>query len=78
MQHSLVAREHRKEKKRKADANGEAGNNTPADGDVVEESMQERGHVISYCSLDYQAIFDVTRFRLHKIRRKLKEELEDR
>ena len=47
-------------------------------GDVVEENDQEKGNLISYCSVDYQRVYDMTRLRIHKMRRKLKEDLEDR
>ena len=77
MQHFLVAREHRKEKRRKA--KGADDEPEPVvEGDEVDEGSQERGHLISYCSLDYQRLFDMARFRMFKIRQTLKSELEDR
>lgn len=72
-----MAREHRKEKRRKKDGE-EKEVDGQIDGDVVEESNQDRGNLISYCSLDYQRFFDMARFRIHRIHRKLKEELEDK
>lgn len=77
MQHFLVAREHRKEKRRKA----KAATNEPepvVEGDEVDEANQDRGHLISYCSLDYQRFFDMARYRVYKMRQSLKSELEDR
>ncbi|XP_058006439.1 uncharacterized protein LOC110671881 isoform X2 [Hevea brasiliensis] len=35
-------------------------------------------HTHSYCSLDYAQIYDVVRYRLHRLRKKLKDELENR
>lgn len=35
-------------------------------------------HIHSYCCLDYAQIYDVVRYRLHRMRKKLKEELESR
>ena len=73
-----MAREHRKEKRLKKDKEAAKEAETLLHGDVVEESNEDRGLLISYCSIDYQRFYDMTRFRLHKIRQRLKEELEDR
>lgn len=75
MQHFLVAREHRKEKKRKTKGDSDQ---PVVEGDEVEENNEDRGHLISYCSLDYQRFFDMTRLRIYKMRQALKSELEDR
>lgn len=48
------------------------------EGENVEENNQDKGLLISYCSLDYQRVFDMARFRIHKMRQTLKSELEDR
>ncbi len=77
LQHFLVAREHRKEKRRKV--KGAKEEPEPViEGDEVDESNQDRGHLISYCSLDYQRFYDMARFRMHRMRQTLKSELEDR
>lgn len=78
MQHSLVAREHRKEKRRRKGQEAEEQNATEIEGDIVDESLQDRGNLISYCSLDYQRFFDMARLRVYKIHRRLKDELEDK
>ena len=79
MQHYLVAREHRKEKRGRR---GRAGGNDEAEpsveGDIVDEGSLDKGLLISYCSLDYQRIFDMARLRLYKMRQVLRAELEDR
>ena len=73
-----MAREHRKEKRLRKGKASEADADAVGDGDVVDESNQDKGHLISYCSLDYQRILDMARFRLFKMRQTLKSELEDR
>ncbi|XP_062114028.1 uncharacterized protein LOC133825044 [Humulus lupulus] len=35
-------------------------------------------HTHSYCCLDYAQIYDVVRYRLHRMKKKLKDELEDK
>ncbi|CAK7349787.1 unnamed protein product, partial [Dovyalis caffra] len=35
-------------------------------------------HTHSYCCLDYAQLYDVVRYRLHRMRKKLKDELEDK
>ncbi|KAH8487244.1 hypothetical protein H0E87_025999, partial [Populus deltoides] len=35
-------------------------------------------HTHSYCCLDYAQIYDVVRYKLHRMRKKLKDELEDK
>ena len=77
LQHYLVAREHRKEKKARK-SKVEEVSEPPIQGDVVEENNEDRGLLISYCSLDYQRIFDMARLRLYKMRQALKSELDDR
>ena len=77
MQHLLVAREHKKVKRRKAKG-ADAEPEPVVEGDEVDESNQDRGLLISYCSLDYQRFFDMARLRMFKIRQTLKSELEDK
>ena len=79
MQQYLVAREHRKEKRARKDRAGNIiAEAVGADAGEEGEGLPERGNLISYCSLDYQRMFDMARWRLHKMRQSLKAELEDR
>ena len=57
-----MAREHRKEKRRKKGQEAEEQDAVQIEGDVVDESMQDKGNLISYCSLDYQRFFDMARY----------------
>jgi hypothetical protein len=77
MQQYLLAREHRKEKRQRKDKDGNPEVEA-VESEALEEGAQERGNLISYCSLDYQRMFDMARWRLLKMRQSLKAELEDR
>ncbi|CAA0808619.1 Transcription factor TFIIE- alpha subunit [Striga hermonthica] len=75
----LVTRDHRKETAKGAKvynaavaATGE-GQQTGREGD---EKLKMHTH--SYCCLDYAQIYDVVRYRLHRMRKKLKDELESK
>lgn len=79
MQQYLVAREHRKEKRARKDRAGNViAEAVGADAGEEGEALPERGNLISYCSLDYQRMFDMARWRMHMMRQSLKAELEDR
>ncbi|EXC28058.1 General transcription factor IIE subunit 1 [Morus notabilis] len=51
-----------------------------ADGQqhVKEGDEKIKMHTHSYCCLDYAQIYDVVRYRLHRLKKKLKDELEDK
>ncbi|KAL6529563.1 hypothetical protein OROGR_015186 [Orobanche gracilis] len=75
----LVTRDHRKETSKGAKiynaavaANGE-GQQTRRE---VDEKFKMHTH--SYCCLDYAQIYDVARYRLHRMKKKLKDELESK
>jgi len=79
MQQYLVAREHRKEKRAQKDRAGNLiAEAVGADAAEEGKGLPERGNLVSYCSLDYQRMFDMARWRLLKMRQSLKAELEDR
>lgn len=78
----LVTRDHRKE-----NAKGAKQHNTAAaaaaasDGQTVTNKEGEekvKMHTHSYCCLDYAQICDVVRYRIHRMKKKLKDELDSR
>lgn len=74
----LVTRDHRKETAKGAKAYSAAvaataDNLTGRDG---EEKIKLHTH--SYCCLDYAQIHDVVRYRLHRMKKKLKDELDNK
>ncbi|KAH9778509.1 transcription initiation factor IIE subunit alpha [Citrus sinensis] len=73
----LVARDHRKETAKGAKIYSAAVAAT-ADGQPFAKEGEEKIklHTHSYCSLDYAQIYDVVRYRIHRMRKKLKDELE--
>ncbi|XP_057974532.1 uncharacterized protein LOC131162251 isoform X1 [Malania oleifera] len=75
----LVTRDHRRETAKGAKifsaavaATGD-GQQAPKEG---EEKIKLHTH--SYCCLDYAQIYDVVRYRLHRMKKKLKDELENK
>ncbi|KAL5204226.1 hypothetical protein ABZP36_009097 [Zizania latifolia] len=72
----LVRRCHRKEKakgvKISSAASATAGDVQPEGGENV------KMHTHSYCCLDYAQVHDVVRYRILRMRKKLKDELDDR
>ncbi|KAF9595318.1 hypothetical protein IFM89_038470 [Coptis chinensis] len=75
----LVTRDHRKETAKGAKLFSAAVAAT-ADGHQTGKEGEEKIklHTHSYCCLDYAQIYDVVRYRLHRMRKKLKDELENR
>ncbi|KAG0485340.1 hypothetical protein HPP92_009216 [Vanilla planifolia] len=75
----LVSREHRKETAKGAKVYNAAVAAT-ADGQppVKEGDEKNKMHTHSYCCLDYAQIYDVVRYRLHRMKKKLKDELDSR
>ncbi|PKU70492.1 general transcription factor IIE subunit 1 [Dendrobium catenatum] len=75
----LVTREHRKETAKGVKIYNAAVAAT-ADGQqpVKEGDEKNKMHTHSYCCLDYAQIHDVVRYRLHRMKKKLKDELDSR
>ncbi|OVA05042.1 Transcription factor TFIIE [Macleaya cordata] len=75
----LVTRDHRKETAKGAKIFSAAIAAT-ADGHHNGKEGEEKIklHTHSYCCLDYSQIYDVVRYRLHRMKKKLKDELENR
>lgn len=75
----LVTRDHRKETAKGAKLYSAAVAAT-ADGQHTGKEGEEKPklHTHSYCCLDYAQIHDVVRYRLHRMRKKLKDELESK
>lgn len=74
----LVTRDHRRETAKGAKIFSAAVAAT-ADGHHVKDGEEKiKMHTHSYCCLDYAQIYDVVRYRLHRLKKKLKDELEDK
>eukprot|EP00897_Mesotaenium_endlicherianum_P001830 jgi/Mesen1/1675/ME000137S00591 len=76
----LIVREQRKENVKATERYNRA-----AAAHTAEEAKEEEGgelkmkkHTHTYCCIDYAQIYDVTRYRIHRARRAIKDELEDR
>ncbi|KAK6259460.1 TFIIEalpha/SarR/Rpc3 HTH domain - like 1 [Theobroma cacao] len=75
----LVTRDHRRETAKGAkiySAAVAATVDVQHGGKEGEEKIKLHTH--SYCCLDYAQIYDVVRYRLHRMKKKLKDELEDK
>jgi transcription initiation factor TFIIE subunit alpha len=72
----LITRDHRKETAKGAKYFGAAVAATQQTGREGEEKIKLHTH--SYCCLDYAQIYDVVRYRLHRMRKKLKDELDNK
>lgn len=74
----LVTRDHRRETAKGAKIYSAAIAAT-GDGQQTKEGDEKiKLHTHSYCCLDYAQIYDVVRYRLHRMKKKLKDELEDK
>ncbi|CAD5187461.1 unnamed protein product [Musa acuminata subsp. malaccensis] len=75
----LVTREHRKESAKGAKIFNAA---IAATGDgpqgTKEGDEKMKMHMHSYCCLDYAQIYDVVRYRMHRMKKKIKDELDSR
>ncbi|KAH6780548.1 Transcription factor TFIIE [Perilla frutescens var. hirtella] len=75
----LITRDHRKETAKGAKIYNAAfaatgdGQQTGREGDD-----KQKMHTHSYCCLDYAQIYDVVRYRLHRMKKKLRDELESK
>lgn len=74
----LVTRDHRRETAKGAKIYSAAVAAT-ADGHPLKEGEEKvKMHTHSYCCLDYAQIYDVVRYRLHRMKKKLKDELDNK
>ncbi|KAL1325995.1 hypothetical protein HN51_036030 [Arachis hypogaea] len=75
----IITRDHRRETAKGAKMYSAAVAAT-ADGHPTAREGEEKVklHTHSYCCLDYAQIYDVVRYRLHRMKHKLKDELEDK
>ncbi|XP_039034858.1 transcription initiation factor IIE subunit alpha-like [Hibiscus syriacus] len=75
----IITRDHRKETAKGAKIYSAAVAAT-VDGQPGGKEGEEKVklHTHSYCCLDYAQIYDVVRYRLHRMKKKLKDELEDK
>ncbi|XP_065001542.1 transcription factor efuD isoform X1 [Musa acuminata AAA Group] len=75
----LVMRDHRKESAKGAKIFSTAVAAT-GDGQQVVKDGEEKTkmHTHSYCCLDYAQIYDVIRYRMHRMKKKIKDELDSR
>ncbi|KAK1367281.1 HTH TFE/IIEalpha-type domain-containing protein [Heracleum sosnowskyi] len=67
----LVKRDHMKESAQIYSNAAVAATGTQGEGKM-------KLHTYSYCCLDYAQIYDVVRYRMHRMKKKIKDELEDR
>lgn len=76
---SLIVREHRRETIKGAKAYNAAIAATN-DGLTNQREGEEKQklHTHSYCCLDYAQVYDIVRYRIHRAKKKIKDELEDR
>ncbi|XVF71096.1 hypothetical protein PTKIN_Ptkin12aG0007700 [Pterospermum kingtungense] len=75
----LVTRDHRRETAKGAKAYSAAVAATVDTQHVGKEGEEKvKLHTHSYCCLDYAQIYDVVRYRMHRMKKKLKDELEDK
>ncbi|KAK1314143.1 hypothetical protein QJS10_CPA06g02182 [Acorus calamus] len=75
----LVSRDHRRESA-KGGKTYNAAISAAGDGQQVVKEGEEKTkmHTHSYCCLDYSQIYDVVRYRMHRMKKKLKDELDNR
>ncbi|KAL3018150.1 hypothetical protein AAZX31_05G013100 [Glycine max] len=75
----IITRDHRRETAKGAKIYSAAVAAT-ADGQQTAKEGEEKVklHTHSYCCLDYAQIYDVIRYRLHRMKHKLKDELENK
>nr|CAB3494786.1 unnamed protein product [Digitaria exilis] len=75
----LVMRDHRKESAKGAKMHNTAAAAAGDSQPVTKEGEEKvKMHTHSYCCLDYAQICDVVRYRIHRMKKKLKDELDSR
>lgn len=79
LQQQLVTREHRKETKRRRRAGPAEEAPDVSLGDVVEDGAGlPKAFLHSYCCLDYARLIEVAQLRLALLRKRLKEQVQDK
>ncbi|KAL9239939.1 hypothetical protein vseg_014210 [Gypsophila vaccaria] len=75
----LVMRDHRKETAKGVKMHAAAVAATTDPNNFTREGEEKiKLHTHSYCCLDYAQIYDVVRYRMHRMKKKLKDELDSR
>ncbi|XP_022679046.1 general transcription factor IIE subunit 1 isoform X2 [Setaria italica] len=75
----LITRYHRKESTKGAKGCNAAASAASDDQPVTKERQEKvKIHTHSYCCLDYAQLCDVVRYRIHRMKKKLKDELDSR
>ncbi|KAH6788557.1 Transcription factor TFIIE [Perilla frutescens var. frutescens] len=74
----LVTRDHRKESSKSAKMFSAATAATMDGQRYGREDEKQKMHTQSYCCLDYSQLFDVVRYRMNRMKKKLKDELDSR
>ncbi|KAK7330204.1 hypothetical protein VNO77_24391 [Canavalia gladiata] len=75
----IITRDHRRETAKGAKIYSAAVAATADSQQTAKEGEEKvKLHTHSYCCLDYAQIYDVTRYRLHRMKHKLKDELENK
>lgn len=75
----LIARDHRKETSKVAKIhNAAVAATTDGQSNGREGESKEKLHTHSYCCLDYAQIYDIVRYRIHRMKKKIKDEMEDK
>ncbi|BBN15758.1 transcription initiation factor TFIIE subunit alpha [Marchantia polymorpha subsp. ruderalis] len=74
----LILREHRRETVKGAKVYNAAIAAVSEQPSEREGEEKPKVHTHSYCCLDYAQVFDIVRYRIHRSKKKIKDELEDR
>lgn len=74
----LVMRDHRKETAKGVKLHAAAVAATADSHSTREGEEKIKLHTHSYCCLDYAQIYDVVRYRMHRMKKKLKDELDSK
>ncbi|KAL3680532.1 hypothetical protein R1sor_023488 [Riccia sorocarpa] len=74
----LILREHRRETVKGAKVYNAAVAAVSEQPTEREGEEKPKVHTHSYCCLDYAQVYDIVRYRIHRSKKKIKDELEDR
>ncbi|KAK3157876.1 hypothetical protein QOZ80_2AG0129530 [Eleusine coracana subsp. coracana] len=74
----LITRVHRKESAKAEKAHNSAAAAASGQPVAKEDEEKQKMHTHSYCCLDYAQICDVVRYRIHRMKKKLKDDLDSR
>lgn len=76
---ALIVREHRRETAKGVKAyNAAIAATNDGSSNQREGEEKQKLHTHSYCCLDYAQVYDIVRYRIHRAKKKIKDELEDR